>query len=498
MTTLCQIRTHLILLGCLFLSGNLAAQDADRVFESGTFQYAGETVTVTSAELAEHARWLRGLRTDMDRGDELSAAWARAIRTRSAALAGIEVDEDGFTRWMDEQHAPLRDEWMVDGRVDPIRFRQFLKRRGYARDLEAYEAQCRLEYLGERFVALEFPEVEATDAELRAHYRRLQTTYVLSALAVSPETLAEPLAPDLEDEAYQKLFRGWYDSLSDRRKIIYDDVERPAVSCEAIYVLFGYHTIASFKEWFETALPGVDKSMKELAADIEPTPFDRAKIFQRWVAFRKLHYGNITNDVPDGADDRTSFEIVEEHLLREWKTIRHLGRIHHQLAEREKNGEVLDLEKVGKEVGLPFRRYPLSPMRVLVNDIDHNFELRGDHPYSMRRTEPGKLYSYTTLANNPSNDYYSNGVVDQPGYHASIWRVLAVEEMKVQPAEVVMKRAWPDFETALAWKDTDVRFERFAKRYLGTLKAWVEKADERLERPASEAASTAPTSADRW
>lgn len=488
MTTLNTIRTLLILLGCLSFSGNLVAQDDTWTFEAGTFEYAGETVTVTSEELAQHARWLRGLRPDAGRADELSAVWARAVRTRSAQIAGIEVDEKDFARWMEDQHAPLREEWMVDGRVDAIRFNQFLKRRGYARDIETYEAQCRLEYLGEKFVAREFPEEEPTDDDLRAHYRRLQTTYVLSALTIAPETLSERyvVVPDRESEKFKELFRKWYESLPDRRKIIYDDVERPAVSCEAVFVLFGYHTIDSFKKWFETPLP-TGRSMQELTADIEPKPFDRAKIFQRWVAFRRVHYPKIAEAAPDGADDRASFEVVEDHLIREWKTIRYLGRVYRELAEREKNGEVLDLKKVAEDIGLPYRHYPLSPMRVLVNDIDNNFELRGDHPYSMRRTAPGKLYSYTTLADNPSNDYYANGVVDQPGYHASIWRVLASEEMRVQPADVVMERAWPDFERALEWKNAEVLFGYFAKRYLEMLKAWVEEADGQLEKPASKA-----------
>ena len=434
----------------------LPAQDeAAPELSGGSFVIDGVQVEVSSETFARHLALIRGLNPQSKYARQLNLAWARTIRTEGARARGLELDEKAFESWMMSRHASERRKWMVAGRVDLDKFAEYLRSRGFE-DRADYEAFCRDEFLGEKFVESEFPKLPPTVAEIRRRWEAVTGMLVVYALCFAHETLAK--APELnpDDLSDRALFRTWWDSVADSRKILYDDVERPAVEQETVYVRFAGHTIQTFEKFFDEDREG--GSFAERTADYELTPLILGKMYERWRSFRKSHYSNINAATPDRSSDQDSFGIVRPHLEREWRMIEYLGRVYAEAKESEKS---VDMKALAEKHGLRYRHLPMTPTQFLTGDRDGDGDLRSDHPLYIRRNEPGEIFRYETKPLSVGNIYYVDGPVDQPGYHASVWRLLRKEDMRVLSAEEAIPHAWDDFEIANRWRLQIERIGRF-------------------------------------
>ena len=434
--------------------------------EGGTFRLGDRSITLTKDDIARHYAFVQGLNPRLSHADLYEAAWARAIRLQEANDAGIEAPESEFRAWMAKRHASRRMDWTdAEGHVLPERLQSYVARFG-CKDVSEYEARCREEFLSERFVEASTGTKPPTDEEVRRRFDSLFQTLKIETFVLAPETLARRPKLSRDSEEDRALFRSWWASLPERMKLRYDDAERPAIEAEVIYARFDDKTAESFKAWFTTPLPGPGKSMAELTQSYALDDVARARLFERWRETRRGGHAWLNRSVTPGLDDEQSFRQVLPGLEREWKVIRYMGELWKRLDEGQ---EPLDnMKEVAKRWGLEYRHIPLTALWRLTR---RESGLPGDHPIHIAKTEPGSLFRYKTNPQKGSSLYFVDGVVDQIGRHASIWRLLAKEPLRAPTADEAMQRAWSDFEDANAWRLAEAMGRRVTQRLMEKLPA---------------------------
>lgn len=429
------------------MSPVVAAQEEQLQIEGGSFVWNGQELKVEADTLARHYAIIGRVEPDTDPATRLERAWARAIRLEGARAAGLELDETAFRSWMRERHATfvnLVAEGELRGADIGKAWSNYVRERGFA-DPEEYEAACREEYLGERFVALEFPDTDTGEAALRQRFTEMHTAYEVSALVFAPETLERRPELDQKDEAARALFGSWWQTLPEQRRRIYDDRERPASEVECLFYRFSGRSRAEVKEFFERKRPTTGDSLAEATAHYVISPLERHKMGMRWLQNRRTTYAQINGELPTGLDDEASFELVQDHLDREWRILRYLGDLWRELKAAPVPADVAG---AALHHGFEYRHYDLQTNYKLQEDLDGGGVLVGDHPLGFRRTKPGEIFDYNTRSESPEKVYYVEGVVDQPGLHASIWRLIRFEGQRVLSAEQGLPLAWKDFLAA--------------------------------------------------
>ncbi len=448
MTIVSHIRRSTWLTVFVFLlvsaSNSLFAQENEPI-EGGSITWKGKQYEIPAGEIERHLEIIRGLNPKLDSASQLHEAWCRAIRLTCARAEGIKLDNEKFVTWMSKRHRALRAQLARDPNPQEGLQRWFMGL-GF-KNLAAYEAACSEEYLGELFVSQEFPEIDTDASLLRARYDDMFTAYEVAAVAFAPETLNgyQPLDP--KDEKSKELFRSWWKSLPDAKKKIMDDQDRPAIEAETLYFRFNDKSIDELKELFEKERPEIGGSLKTLTAKYELTNDDLYKIATRWQQKRRGSMSQWNGEVPANSTEEEAFVFIRPHLERIWRLIRYLGDVWQEINNAE---GTVDFKELAKKRGLNYRYIPLTPTRLLTGDP----ELPGDHPLYMRRTKPGHLYSYTSSGDKPGSLYYTNGVVDQPGLHAGVWRLIQAQEMRVRDADEMMATVWDRFELANRWRVT--------------------------------------------
>ncbi len=445
------------------LNGLVTGQGSPDV-EGGTFRIGDRSITLTKDEIARHYEFVRGLNPRLSHADLYEAAWARAIRLEEAKEAGIEAPEREFRAWIAKRHASRRLDWTdAEGRVLPERLKSYVARFG-CEDLAEYEARCREEFLSERFVETSMGTKPPTDEEVRKRFDSLFQTVKLETFVMAPETLVKRPRLSRDSKEDRALFKSWWGSLPERMKLKYDDAERPAIETEVIFARFDDKTAESFKEWFHAPRPGPAKSMAELTRSYVPDDMVRTRLFERWKLTRRGGYAWLNRSIPPGLNDEQSFREVLPSLEREWKVLRYMGELWRRLRDGE---EPLDnMKEVAERWGLEYRHIPLTALRRLTSRASG---LPGDHPIYLAKIEPGSLFRYETNAEKGASLYFVDGVVDQIGRHASIWRLLAKEPLRAPTADEAMERAWADFEDANAWRLAEAAGRAIAKRLTSKL-----------------------------
>ena len=452
-------RIALTILGLVFSTAILGAQEEKLVLEGGSFSWRDETITVSAEEMAHHLAIVRRLNPRADDASLAELSWARAIRIGCARAEGMTIDEDDYNDWMRARHRSLIID-MANRDLDPAgmvaAWKDYVRKSGFE-SVEEYEEASREEFLGELFVRRDL-KGEVDEAEVRARFEEMYTAYEITALVFAPETLRESQAPAPDSEEGKALFRSWWQSLPEVEKRTFDDKQRPAAECECIYVTFLDKSQAELKEFIERKNP-LGTSIAEETADLVPTPVENGKMLMRWTKERRSTMAHINGELPTGLDDIESYELVRPHLVREWKVYRYLGKLWQELRAAE---ETPNLRLVAKQHGLGYRHFPFQPTHRLINDEDGGGVLNGDHPLGFRRTEPGEIFDYQTHPEAPSKYYYVEGVVDQPGRHGSIFRLIRYEGLRVLSAEDAMETAWDRFVAANDYRVVLGRAEQFA------------------------------------
>ena len=469
-------RSLALLVLVLALSSHLVnGQEKAPDVTGGSFMMGEKEVTVPAEEIAHHYAFIKGRNKDVPHDRAYELAWARVIRLRLARAAGITVDRDDLQEWMQKQHVSLRIEWLDEqGRIDPARLKAYLARFG-CETLEEYEEYCREEYLGELWVTRDDTPDVFSEEEVRKRFDSLNQRIVVRGLVISPETIDRMPEMDKENPEHRKLFAEWWDSLSDQAKKVYDDRDRPAIEAEVIYVRFDEHTVESFKEFFESRRPGLGKSLDELTTHFALSELERTKLIRRWIDKRRNAHAWAARSLEPGLNDKESYEKIEPHLVREWRVIKHLGEVWNEIAESH---DAVDMRKLAEQRGLLYRYVPLTPSREL-QSIKSG--LPGDHPLYMQKSGPGDLFRYRTSPENAANYYFVDGVFDQPGYHASIWRVVKTEGMRVLPAEEAIDKAWHDFEPAVHWQLAEGEAKRFVEIFGNKVQAYLGERERTIE-----------------
>ncbi len=430
-------------LGTSFLGG----QEFQKI-KGGSIVWKGKKIQIPASEIMRHLSLVAILNPKANAADKLLLAWSRAIRLSCGQAENIEIVPAKFEKWMRDRHLQLRAE-LASAPNPAEAYASWVQKRGF-QDRVAYENACREEYLGELFVALEFPEIDTDLGMLRKHFDLMFTAYDVSVVAFAPETVDsyEPLDP--KNEANKTLFKSWWNSLPDAAKRALDDHDRPAIEAEVLYFLFGDKSVAQMKEFFERDRPEIGGSFQSLTAKYKLTDQVIYKMAMRWQQNRRSTMSRWNGEVPTGASEQDAFNSIQPHLERVWRLIKYLGDI---WQEASAAGPDVDFKALAAKKGVRYRHVPMTPTRKLTGDKT----LFGDHPLYMRQLKPGALYSYTSFGNEDGSIYYTNGVVDQPGAHAGVWRLIRSQEMRVRPADEMMAAAWDRFEEANKWR---IAFER--------------------------------------
>ena len=424
--------------------------------EGGHFTVDGREFDLSREEMVRHFRFIRGRNPGISDDRAYELAWSRAIRTAAAAAAAPTIDEARFEAWMTRQHAEWRLQWLDEsGEVDPRRVAAFVAGFG-CKDLAEYEAACLEEYRAELWIGL-LDTASFTEEAVRARAESLQQTLEIRALVFAEENFSKPATLDRDRPEHMKVFESWWRSRSDDQKKTYDDQDRPALEAEVIYVRFDDPAAPGFSTRFETPIPGLGRSLAELTSGQSVTEEDRARLFRRWSEKRNNAHAWLDRTVPAGTNDVDSFRLVEGELLKELRVIKYLGEVWQKL---QRGDEPMDFPEVARRYGLSYQHVPLTPTRLLIGDEVTG--LAGDQALSLRKIAPGSLYHYITRPEKPGSIYFVDGVVDQPGRHASIWKLVAAEELRVRPAEEIAERAWPDFQQDFAWKVAEKSARDFA------------------------------------
>ena len=133
----------------------------------------------------------------------------------------------------------------------------------------------------------------------------------------------------------------------------------------------------------------------------------------------------------------------------------------------------IQLKDWAKKTGLPYARLDLLPITQHVNHPT----FRGTHYYGLRRVQAGELYLGGNHAENPNSLYYANGIVEQPGYHASVWKLIEFQDMRERSSSEVIDRAWPAFEQELRWLDTQTGYQALDRAFEAAIAAKIAEAD---------------------
>jgi hypothetical protein len=444
-------RTLSLLLVFIFCGANLAAQDRDNPLQlrGGSWKFRDKTIEIGPEIIGRHVETLRRLSPRQPREERLRAAWQRAFRVESARSLGLGEDEEAFLAWMTEAHRSLQSAMTNKGELTRASLEEFARERGFS-SLAAYEDFCRDEYRSRCLIDMLEPPRPITEEMLRQRFDAMGTEMLVDALAIGPETLDDTLIPDPSDEKAREAYRNWFARLPESYKLTFDDRDHPALEAEAIYVNFRNRSPEEFHAWFTKANPELEgRSLDEVTAElgIEPTEDDEGRIYRRWVEHRRANLSFVNAGLPSGLSDRESYPLVRPYLIEVWKTIRYLEVIWNDLRTRPNRVSFAD---EARRRGLSFRHIPMQVRWSFDNDP----VLPGDHSQPLlKKTEVGDILDYNTGARSRKDSaYFAEGVVDQPGLHASIFRLIRREPMRVRQAEEVLERAWPAFVAYGRWQ----------------------------------------------
>lgn len=460
-------------LAALLLTGALAAQQASRRVEGGSWTWGDKKIEVSGATLSGHIETLRRLAPLQSKDDRLRAAWQRAVRIETARALGLGEDQAGFLRWMSEAHAGDQARLLQNGKPNRKILEAFARDRGFS-SLAAYETFCRDEYRGRCLLDQLSPPRPIREAEVRERFDAMATEMLVDVIAVAPETLDEQLVPRPEDPKAREAYRNWYRLLPNRLKITFDDREHPALEAEAMYVNFRRRDPAELKTWFETKRPELKgASLADRTQHLVPTEKDETRLYRRWVEHRRRNYAYLNATLPSGLSDRESFERVREPLTITWKLVKYLEEAWQALAPR---GPEVSLADEARRRGLAFRHLPMQVRAAIDNDA----VLPGDHSQPLlKSTEPGAILDYNTgFDPEKIGPYLAQGVVDQPGLQASVFRLLRKEPMRVRSAEEVRERAWPEFVRYGRWQAAQQTARRLAQAWKRILAEEAKSTDE--------------------
>ncbi|MEE9394178.1 MAG: hypothetical protein V3W41_16895 [Planctomycetota bacterium] len=436
----------------------------------GSFRVDDHEIGVSAAQMTRHYRLIEGLNPKSSPKRRLELAWARAIRVEAARALGLGKSAAEFSTWMAETHAAQRDTWAPNGIVDHKLLEAWVKARGFV-SLKAYEAYLYEEFLGEQFADREFGSSPLTEEDVRQRFSELTTSYRVSVYAMGPDTHLAKKAHQPDNPEALAAYLKWFTALTPQRQRSFDDLDRPAVACEALYCDFSSFYPASFKTFFEAPRAEPGGSFAKRCASFEPSAVDISKIHGRWDQFRFSHLSRLNADLPAKLDGAESFAILKDHLIREWKMTRYLGAVR---SEIDAGPRPIDLEAWAAKTGLSHVRLGL---RAIAQHVNHP-TFRGTHYYGLRRVKAGELYRGGKHTANPGSLYYVDGIVEQPGYHASIWKLDEFQDMRLRSAEEVRARAWPVFEEELRWFDTQNEYRNWDAKFEAEVKAKIKGAKE--------------------
>ena len=421
----------------------------------GSFEIEGKTVVVSAADVERHLRLMQRYAPGKSASDTLLLAWSRAINIAGAQALGISISDEEFRAHLDREWSRAGATWMKDGVFDETRFLDHIRAAGFADEAE-YFAHCREGALSEKFLEHRYPKTLVDEALVKERFARMNRQLSVSALVFAPEFLPGGAEPSKDDPKTIADYVAWYETVPDFYRRSFDDVNRPAIETEAVYVRFCDYAPDSFRAWFEELRPALGgKSFDAVTADIVPTPHDYALMKARWTKWRKTNYAWLDAHVPPKTTDEESFLRLRDHFLREYRMIKYLERLW-----REGSGmkAPVDLKALAKKYSLPFIHVPFGLLSIHGNHP----VVSGDHVFSIRKTEPGAIYDYQTTPDN----YFAAGVVDQIGIHAAVFKLVRAEEMRVLPALEVRDRAWADFTRDWLWtksSDLAVAFDKEAR-----------------------------------
>lgn len=413
----------------------------------GTCVIDGKKTTVTADDLRKHIDILSRLNPGARPGQLIEMAWAREIRLRGAAARGLTIDDDAFRKIIESRYEELAKKIEASGTFDAknfaSEFEKYAKALGFKSNEECF-ATWRAEALCEKYVDAVFPPFVVADDDVKKRFLDAAATIVVKAFVFAPETQPDSLAPSRSDPETFERYRKWYASVPEVRRRTYDDDKRPAVETEALTVRFNSMTPDEFKVWFETPRGESKKSIAEQTADIVPTPAQLELAYFRWSKFRRQQMLYISKTLPPGLSDEESWPFAKDHLIRQMKTILWLETIWKDLRSRT---TPVDMTAEAKKWGLEYIHMPFMVLSSLTGpDHVNDPRIPGDHPFSMRNLPPGTIYDYRTT----KSDFFAEGVVDQPGLHATIFKIVRTEDMRLLSAEEAADRAWADF--TLDWR----------------------------------------------
>ncbi|MFT7620435.1 MAG: hypothetical protein ACI97A_004092 [Planctomycetota bacterium] len=426
----------------LVFSTSILGQEPQEI-EGGHFEWKGKKYELSAAEVQRHFEIVKSLNPSLSFARQLHLAFSRALRLTCANSESIEIDAGAFEEWMRNRHRSLRTA-LANQSDQGGALNAWITGKGFS-DIAAYEAACREEYLGELFELKQFPEINSDESLVRKKFDEMFSSYEVSVLAFAPESLTNYSLLDLEDEGHRKLFISWWNNLDDKAKIILDDRDHPAFEAEVLYFRFADQSIDELKEFFERDRPEIGGSFEELTKSYKFGTDQLFKMAARWQQQRQGTMAHLNAELPKDLTNEKSFSLIQPHMERVWRLIKYLGVIWQDLRNSK---SPVDMKAVARAKGVTYRHVPMTPTRLLFSDT----VLPGDHPLYIRKITPGSIYRYTSNSASAGSIYYTDGVVDQPGIHASIWRLLEAEEMQVRKPEDVLENAWATFELSNQWR----------------------------------------------
>ena len=446
---------------------------------AGSFTVGDRRVDVTADDIARHHRIVVRRAQDEAPHRQWISAWVRRIHLAEAAAHDIVVSSQEFRDEMRRRHDAERGQWIVDGRLDPKRFLAFIRKSG-ATDVADYERTIREDMHIARVLDRLYPIAEPNEAALLFRREARTTRYLVSMLTFAPETLAAK-ATTSDDDSPPKDFAAWWQRVPVSRKKPLDR-ERPAVEAEGLYFRFADLSPKEFRERFEQRRPVIDASFADLTHDLEPTPQELYRMLERWKMWRQSLMAYLNDGIPANLTDEESFNRLRPHFIRTWKLLRYFGRAWKEMAALP---APVDMKAMANKYQLDYIRLPFAPVWKHVN---HPL-VPGLYPHALRKLEPGTIFEYPARPESPSSLFFAHGVAEQPGLHASIWKLVRAEEQRVLDA----KAAWKlepvreEFNRSRHWNDAREAMERFVQRLDRTMKEFA----------ANDTAATAANSSTR-